>query len=225
MKPVIAMPRLSNEPFRIYMKSKYVFSLWRSGARVVWISQNCTEKDLERLKKCDGFLLPGGVDIEPARYGQETDEKCGKIDLRRDAAEQKMMEAFLPTGKPILGICRGVQFVNVFFGGTLHQHMDGHSDFKARAIGSHNVRILPGTKLAGILGEKTLLVNSMHHQAANAVGKDLMVSACAEDGTIEALEHVSHPFCLAVQWHPEHLSRRRKDQQAIFDAFVAACRP
>ena len=224
MRIRIAMPKLSNEPFRIYMKSKYVFSLWRSGARVVWISQQVTEADLEKLRGCDGFLLPGGVDIEPARYGQKTDEKCGKIDLVRDNAEQKMMEAFLPTGKPILGICRGVQFVNVFFGGTLYQHMDGHSDFKARSTGSHNVRILPGTKLAGILGEKTLLVNSMHHQAADAVGEDLTVSAYAEDGTIEALEHVSHPFCLAVQWHPEHLSRSRKDQQAIFDAFVTACR-
>ena len=180
MKPVIAMPKLSNDPFRIYMKSKYVFSLWRSGARVRWIGNENTEANRRALLKCDGLLMPGGVDIEPARYGQETDEKCGKIDLARDAAEWWMLEAFLPTQKPLLGICRGIQMLNVFLGGTLHQHIDGHSDFKSRSTGCHKVSILPGSRLETILSESCLTVNSLHHQAVDALGKDLAVCAVSQ---------------------------------------------
>ena len=224
MKPVIAMPKLSNDPFRIYMKSKYVFSLWRSGARVRWIGNENTESNRRALLKCDGLLMPGGVDIEPARYGQETQEKCGKIDLARDAAEWWMLEAFLPTQKPLLGICRGIQMLNVFQGGTLHQHIDGHSDFKSRSTGCHKVSILPGSRLETILREPCLTVNSLHHQAVDALGKDLAVCAVSEDGIVEAVIHTSHPFCLAFQWHPEHMSRKNKGQQKIFDTFVNACK-
>ena len=224
MKPVIAMPKLSNDPFRIYMKSKYVFSLWRSGARVRWIGNKNTEDNRRALLKCDGLLMPGGVDIEPARYGQETHEKCGKIDLTRDAAEWWMLESFLPTQKPLLGICRGIQMLNVFQGGTLHQHIDGHSDFKSRSTGCHRVSILPGSRLETILSESCLTVNSLHHQAVDALGKDLAVCAVSEDGIVEAVIHTSHPFCLAFQWHPEHMSRKNKGQQKIFDTFVNACK-
>lgn len=224
MRPVIAMPKLSNDPFRIYMKSKYVFSLWRSGARVRWIGAENTEANRRALLACDGLLMPGGVDIEPARYGQETHEKCGKIDLARDAMEWWILEAFLPAGKPILGICRGVQTLNVFQGGTLHQHIDGHSDFKNRSTGSHKVKVVPGSILEQILKTEQLTVNSMHHQVVDIPGRDLTVCAVSEDGFAEAVVHTSHPFCLGVQWHPEHMYRKDKLQRRIFDAFVTACK-
>ena len=224
MRPVIAMPRLSNDPFRIYMKSKYVFSLWRSGARVRWIGPENTEASRRALLECDGLLMPGGVDIEPARYGQKTDEKCGKIDLARDAMEWWILEAFLPTGKPVLGICRGIQTLNVFLGGTLHQHIDGHSDFKSRSKGFHKVNIIPGSRLREIVNAETLTVNSLHHQVVDSLGKGLEVCAVSEDGFVEAVVHRSHPFCLGVQWHPEHMSRTNKRQQKIFDTFVNACK-
>ena len=224
MKPVIAMPKLSNDPFRIYMKSRYVISLWRSGARVRWIGNEDTEENRRSLLECDGLLMPGGVDIEPARYGQETQEKCGKIDLSRDAMEWWILDTFLPTGKPVLGICRGIQMLNVFQGGTLHQHIDGHSDFKSRSTGFHKVSVVPGSRLDEILQKQLLTVNSLHHQVVDALGKDLVVCAKSEDGYIEAVEHSAHPFCLGVQWHPEHLSARRPDQQKIFDHFVSLCR-
>ncbi len=224
MKPVIAMPKLSNDPFRIYMKSKYVFSLWRSGARARWIGNENTEANRRALLECDGLLMPGGVDIEPARYGQETDEKCGKIDLARDATEWWMLDAFLPTGKPVLGICRGVQTLNVFQGGTLHQHIDGHSDFKSRSQGFHKVHITPGSRLHEIMNAETLTVNSLHHQVVDTLGKDLAVCAVSEDGFVEAVVHTSHPFCLGVQWHPEHMYRKDKLQRKIFKAFVHACK-
>lgn len=224
MKPVIAMPKLSNDPFRIYMKSKYVFSLWRSGARVRWIRPENTEENRRLLLECDGLLMPGGVDIEPARYGQETAKECGKIDLARDETEWWILETFLPTKKPVLGICRGIQMLNVFQGGSLHQHIPNHSDFKSRGKGCHRVSIRPNTMLADLLNQEAITVNSLHHQVVDSLGKNLEVCAVSEDGYVEAVAHTSHPFCLGVQWHPEHMSRKDPLQQQIFDVFVQKCR-
>lgn len=224
MKVIIGMPKMGNSLMRIYMKSKYVFSLHRAGAKVRWIPWEDTPKNRARLLSCDGLLMPGGVDIEPARYGQETDPQCGKIDLARDAAEWWMLESYLPTRKPVLCICRGIQMLNVFCGGTLHQHIPGHSDFRNRGKGSHNVRVSPNTLLASITGMETLWVNSMHHQAVDKPASNVTVSAVNEDGITEAVELTDHPFCIGVQWHPEHLSKTREDQQKLFDAFVEACK-
>lgn len=224
MKPVIAMPQWGNSPLRLYMKSKYIQSLHRAGAVIQWIELDDPEL-AEKACRCDGLLLPGGDDIDPSRYGQLRSEKCGKPSVLRDEAEWKMLEAFLPTGKPILGICRGAQFLNVFCGGTLHQHTEGHSDFKTRAKGCHKVSCVPGTALHTLLPEGEILVNSLHHQAVDRLGDGLTISALAEDGTVEAIELPQHPFCVAVQWHPEHLSKHRKDQQHLFDVFAARCKP
>ena len=223
MKPVIAMPKLSNDPFRIYMKSKYVFSLWRSGARVRWIPWDNTEKARTALLKCDGLLMPGGIDIEPSRYGQKRCEQCGETDPKRDEAEWWMLTAFLPTNKPVLCICRGIQILNVFQGGTLHQHIPSHSDFKSRSTGCHKVNVVPGTMLEQIVNTSELTVNSLHHQAVDLLGQDLQTAAVSEDGIVEAVVHTSHPFCLATQWHPEHMSHGDLLQQKIFDSFVQAC--
>lgn len=225
MKPVIAMPRMGNDPFRMYMKSKYVWSLRRSGAVVRWIPLENIESHLPELLECDGLLMPGGVDIEPARYGQSRGEKCGKSDLLRDEAEWKILEAFLPTRKPVLCICRGVQMLNVFQGGTLYQDIPGHSDFRSRGTGCHAVSVTPGSLLHRILGSTELTVNSLHHQAADQTGNQLSVAAVSTDGITEALELQGHPFCLGVQWHPEHLSRRFALHQKIFHAFTEACKP
>lgn len=169
------------------------------------------------------LLLPGGDDIDPSRYGQSRHEKCGKSSALRDEAEWKLLDAFLPTGKPIFGICRGCQFLNVYLGGTLHQHIEGHSDFKSRARGCHNVTIRQGSHLSSLLPE-TITVNSLHHQAVDVLGKGLTVSAVSENGIVEAIELENHPFCIAVQWHPEHPSKHREDQQRIFDHFISFCK-
>lgn len=223
MTPIIAMPQWGNSPLRLYMKSKYIQSLRRAGAKICWIEMDDPQMT-EKVLSCHGLLLPGGDDIDPGCYGEARSEKCGKSSHLRDSCERKLLETFLPTGKPILGICRGQQFLNVFCGGTLHQDIPGHSDFKNRAEGTHSVHITPGTKLHGILGTSEIRVNSLHHQAVKRLGQDLTVSAVSPDGIIEALERPGHPFCLSVQWHPEHLSKHRKDQQKLFDAFVLACR-
>lgn len=228
MKPVIAIPLAGRDPFRNYMNNKYVQSLNRAGAKVLWIE--LTDPDIiEKMLRCDGLLLPGGGDIDPKLYGQAATEKCGKPFPLRDAVEMKMLEAFLPTGKPILGICRGEQVMNVYFGGTLYQDIKGtqkcsHSNNPCRYKGIHSVTLAEGTKLYDILGIARLDVNSMHHQTADTVGNGLVVSAMSEDGFIEALELPSHPFCIGIQWHPEHMSKRTKRQRNIFTAFVDACK-
>ena len=228
MKPVIAMPLAGHDPFRKYMNSKYVQSLNRAGAKVRWIELD-DPQIIEKMLACDALLLPGGGDVDPKRYGQTATAKCGKPFPLRDEVEMKMLEAFLPTGKPILGMCRGVQVMNVYFGGTLIQDIKGtqkcsHSDNPCRYKGIHGITLTEGTKLQSILEMTRLDVNSMHHQVAEAVGNGLTVAAVSEDGYIEALELTSHPFCIGVQWHPEHMSKRTKRQRKIFDAFVAACK-
>lgn len=222
-QPLIALPQWGNSPLRLYMKSKYIQSLRRAGARILWIEMDDPQL-AEKVCACDGLLLPGGDDIDPSRYGAPRHEKCGKSSSLRDEAEWKLLEAFLPTGKPILGICRGCQFLNVYLGGTLHQHIENHSDFKTRARGCHKAHIASGSRLSTLLPSSEIWVNSLHHQAVDDLGQRLSVSARAEDGTVEAIELTDHPFCVAVQWHPEHLSRTREDQQNLFDHFVSHCR-
>ena len=228
MEPVIAIPNWGSSPLRMYMKSKYVQSLHRAGAQVRWIDLQDPQQAVRQIMECDGLILPGGADVDPKRYGQEPTDKCGKIDVRRDEAEFKMLEAFLPTGKPVLCICRGQQLLNAFFGGTLHQDIKNiqgckHSHWPGKNTGTHQVKIYPHTKLGKILGTEAETVNSLHHQAVDALGPGLTVNAVSEDGFVEGVEVFLHPFCLGVQWHPEHMSKNNPRQQKIFDAFVEAC--
>lgn len=228
MKPVIAIPQWGNSPLRLYMKSKYIQSLHRAGAQIRWIELDDPDKAVAEMLECDGLLLPGGDDLNPALYGQAATKECGKPDDRRDAVEMKMLEAFLPTNKPIFCVCRGLQLLNVFFNGTLHQDIKTiqacrHSHFRSVKKGTHQVKIFPRSKLTQILGENLITVNSLHHQAIDKPGPGLTVSAVSEDGFIEGLEIFLHPFCIAVQWHPEHMSKYSTQQQKLFDAFVQAC--
>lgn len=228
MKPVIAIPLAGKDPFRKYMNSKYVKSLNRAGAKVRWI-ELANPDIIDIMLQCDGLLMPGGGDVDPKYYGQTITEKCGKPFPLRDEVEMKMLEAFLPTGKPILGICRGEQVMNVFMGGSLHQDIKGtqtcsHSNNPCKYKGIHGITVAEGTKLHDILGLTHLDVNSMHHQAVDAVGNGLVATAVSEDGFIEAIEKPDHPFYIGVQWHPEHMSKRTKRQRSIFTAFVNACK-
>ena len=226
--PVIAIPQMGNDLFRKYMKSKYVQSLERAGAQALWIELGDMDKAIAAAVNCDGLLLPGGADIAPGMYGQAASEKCGKPNEARDSAEPKILEAFLETGKPVLGICRGVQLLNVYFGGTLLQDIRdrqkyNHSDFFTRAKSAHPVNIEKGSKLYEIFGAEAVEVNSLHHQAIDKIGDGLRLTAKSGDGFVEALELEKYPFCVAVQWHPEHMSKKSAEQRKLFSAFVAAC--
>ena len=146
-----------------------------------------------------GLLLTGGGDIDPALSNQPDDPRLRPIDVRRDREELALIRAFAAAGKPVLGICRGMQLLNVAFGGTLHAHVDGHEG------APHRADLMRGSALARLCGER-LLVNSYHHQAVLAVAPGLRAAAHASDGMIEGLEHERLPI-LGVQWHPERMLR------------------
>lgn len=226
MPIIIAMPRMSTDPVLTTAQSKYVESLARAGAQVRWVELADPDKAAAQALECDGLLLPGGGDIEPALYGQARIPACGEPNALRDAAEPKLLRVFLAADKPIFGICRGIQVLNAFLGGTLYQDIKPlehipHNDHWAKV---HTVTLRRGTLLSEIIGQDTLLVNSQHHQAADKPAPGLAISALSEDGFIEGLEKPDARFCLGVQWHPEWLSDADPRAQALFDAFVEACR-
>lgn len=228
MSTTIAIPQMGTDLFRKYMKSKYVKSIERAGASVRWIELDDTAKAVAEALECDGLLLPGGADIDPSLYGREREEKCGKPNELRDKNEFEIYKAFVKTGKPIFCICRGVQLLNVINGGTLYQDISDikkceHSSFMKRAKAVHTVTVTESTKLFEILGKKEVGVNSLHHQAVENIGENLTVSAVSADGFVEAIELKNHPFCIGVQWHPEHMSRNDALQQKLFNEFVKEC--
>lgn len=152
---------------------------------------------------CDGLLLPGGGDPDPILYG-EAPRGAEPPDRERDTLELSLMDGFVQAGKPILGICRGMQMLNIFFGGTLIQNLTGHSQREGRDR-IHSVRTVPGSRLYGLYGPETP-VNSAHHQGVFRPGVGLNIVQRASDGVIEAVEHETLPI-VGVQWHPERLGR------------------
>jgi putative glutamine amidotransferase len=227
-KPVIGLTSsfmIHEDTEKIFLPHSYFEAIRHFGGIPLLIPVLASDDELQfLLDRCDGLLLTGGDDIDPGLFGEEKLNDTVVIAPERDAQEGRVIDMALERNLPIFGICRGIQMLNVFQGGTLHQHIDGHSDFKSRSTGCHKVSILPGSRLETILSESCLTVNSLHHQAVDALGKDLAVCAVSEDGIVEAVIHTSHPFCLAFQWHPEHMSRKNKGQQKIFDTFVNACK-
>ena len=153
-----------------------------------------------------GLLLPGGVDVAPERYGQQ-DVACGAVDRELDALQFAALDAFVKAVKPVFGVCRGHQIVNVRFGGTLFQSLPQWPRHKwdeaTNADRAHDTDAIPGSWLAGIYGQR-FSVNSAHHQGVDALGEGLVVDQRADDGVIEAMHHIALPvWC--VQWHPERM--------------------
>ncbi|NGN64298.1 gamma-glutamyl-gamma-aminobutyrate hydrolase family protein [Streptomyces sp. A7024] len=156
----------------------------------------------EAVARLDGLVVAGGPDVEPGRYGASPEERTGPPAPERDAWELALIEAALERELPLLGICRGSQLLNVACGGTLLQHLDGH-DGPPGVFAEHAVKPVPGTRLAALLEDAGTVVPTYHHQAVDRVGEGLVVSAHADDGTVEGLERPGDAFVLGVQWHPE----------------------
>ena len=182
----------------------------------------------------DGILLPGGADIDPSAYGAERSRMCGAADPDRDLTELTLTRWAIGERKPVLGICRGMQLINVAAGGTLHQdigaerpgaiehdHQGGHGEH-AHELLVHDVELAAGSRAATILGAGRLRVNSTHHQAIARIAPSLVASALAPDGVVEGVEGRDHAFLLGVQWHPEDLTERDPRMRRIFAAFVQA---
>ena len=153
------------------------------------------------VARLDGLVIAGGPDVEPSRYGAKRSPRTGPPTPERDAWELALIEAALASGTPLLGICRGMQLLNVALGGTLVQHIDGHAEVVG-AFGRHPVKPVPGTLYADAVPEETV-VPTHHHQAVDRLGKGLVTSAHATDGTVEAVELPGAAWVLGVQWHPE----------------------
>jgi putative glutamine amidotransferase len=161
-------------------------------------------------------VIAGGADVAPARYGAEPHPRTGPAAPDRDAWELALIEAALADGVPLLGICRGMQLLNIALGGTLVQHLEGHQG-PPGVFDHHDIKPVPGTLLAAALPQP-VSVPTYHHQAVDRLGRGLLASAYAEDGTVEALELPdARGFALAVQWHPE-----AGDDPRVMDALVAA---
>ena len=167
----------------------------------------------------DGVLLAGGTDIAPSLYNQPRDEKTEDPDDERDGLERILLAGAFEADIPVLAICRGLQFFNVYFGGTLHQHIEGHT--QPGVHDAHSVEVLAATRLAAIAGAGLHMVNSRHHQAVDRLGDGLIVSARAEDGIVEGLELPGHRFAVAVQWHPEDRIHSADCDLRLFQAFAA----
>jgi putative glutamine amidotransferase len=174
----------------------------RAGGLAVMLPPDAPEHAAATVARLDGVVIAGGPDVEPARYGAERDARTGPPAVERDAWELALIEAALAAGVPLLGICRGMQLLNVALGGTLVQHLAGHAEVLG-VFGGHPVRPVPGTRYASLVPEETV-VPTYHHQSVDRLGEGLMVSARAEDGTVEAVELPSAAgWTLGVQWHPE----------------------
>ncbi|MEU6552545.1 gamma-glutamyl-gamma-aminobutyrate hydrolase family protein [Streptomyces sp. NPDC046915] len=153
------------------------------------------------VARLDGLVVAGGPDVDPARYGAERSPRTGPPAPERDAWELALIDAALAARVPLLGVCRGMQLLNVALGGTLVQHLDGHAEVVG-VFGGHPVKPVPGTLYAEAVPEETT-VPTYHHQAVDRLGEGLVPSAYAADGTVEALELPSAGWVLGVQWHPE----------------------
>lgn len=212
------------------MNESYIRAITRAGGIPVILPNNedvsCVEEIVQRL---DGFLLSGGDDVDPALFGERATSKLGHVIPRRDNFEIALTRYVLEhTNKPLLGICRGIQVMNVAMGGSLH--IDLPSDGKLchslsmypRNAYSHDIEITPGTKLAGVMGQCGGQVNSFHHQAIKKLADGFTVSArSVPDHVIEAMEMPGERFVLGVQWHPEELIDC-EEAKRLFDSFVQA---
>lgn len=178
----------------------------------------------------DALVITGGVDLDPSLYGAAPAGLLGAVDERRDAFELALYRAFRAAGKPVLGVCRGHQLINVAEGGTLHQHVPAvpgawqHEQKDTRGAPLHPVTLAAGSRLARAFGTEQLKVNSYHHQAIDRLAAGLVATAHTGDGLVEAVEERTGSFVLGVQWHPEMAFMAHPEQRAPFDLLVEAAR-
>jgi len=210
--------------------SAYFQALVASGAKPEEVEiVSAADARRVRARDFDGILFSGGEDVDPALYDEKTKHESVHIDRARDTFEFALLDAAMNRRLPILGICRGIQMINVKFGGTLIQDIPSDMELDHRQQGNradltHTVTVTePESALADVVAG-SCRVNSLHHQAIKRVGRGLKVTAHSEDGLVEAVEAADdYPFLMAVQWHPEELVDH-PEQRQIFEQFIAKCR-
>ena len=212
---------------RAYVNKDYVDAVIRAGG-VPLIIPFSVDKEviISQAQLIDGLILSGGHDINPYNYGQEPSQKIGEIFPERDIYEMILLEESKKRDIPILGICRGFQLINAAAGGTLYQDLSlipgnilKHNQVSNPTLKTHKIEIKENSFISSIFGKETM-VNSFHHQAIDKVADDFIVVARASDGVVEAIEHKTYKFLVAVQWHPEMLAVNCEKARELFSKFV-----
>jgi putative glutamine amidotransferase len=217
----------------VAIQAAYTDSVHRAGGVAVVLPPQAIDpvEAAARMATLDGLVLTGGPDVDPARYGADPHPTTYGVDDAQDRFDMAMLRAAIDLARPVLAICRGLQVVNVAFGGSLHQHIPEIDGIGAHGIpdgggGSDNrYEIAPGSLLAGVVGSASMAGRCHHHQAVDRVGSGLVVSARTADGIVEGLElgdDEGGPWLVAVQWHPEETAEVDPDDQRLFDHLVLA---
>lgn len=234
-KPIIGViPQYDLETKRVKVETVYMKAIKEFGGVPFLLPLHNNVEDLERLiGVSDGFLYTGGPDVHPKFFGEESIPECGVIIPERDKLELELFPLCYQTKKPILGICRGIQVMNIALKGTIYQDIYAlyqnevrvaHSQKSQETVETHSVFLNKDTLLYDILHKEKIEVNSFHHQAVKELGEGIKVAGRALDGIIEAIYIEKHPFFLGVQWHPEYLYETNSDAVKIFEAFIHSCK-
>ena len=230
-KPIVGVAPLWDEKKdSLWMLPGYMDGIECAGGIPVMLPLTADESVIKQYAEVfDGFLFSGGHDVSPSLYGEQKLPECGDVCALRDKMEMVLFEkAVSELDKPMFGICRGIQFVNAFHGGTLYQDLPSqkgidHAQKPPYDTAFHNVDVLPDTLLFDIIGESNIAVNSYHHQAVNTLSPKLTAAGISEDGLVEAAYMPDRNFVLAVQWHPE-LCLENETSKKLFGRFVDVCR-
>jgi len=230
MKPIIGITSKSiTEKEWHYLPDEYIRAIEATGGIPILITMLESKEDIQQVAtKIDGLLLSGGWDIDPKWYGEEPMWGLKRIDPKKDFLEINLTQIALDKNLPILGICRGCQMLNVVGGGTINQNVRSektgikHWQGAPDDYPTHEIKIEKGSLLHKIVGKDSIRVNSYHHQTIKDVASGFKVSACAQDGAIEAIEHPEHEFVLGVQFHAEYLWPKYPEIRKIFAAFTKA---
>jgi putative glutamine amidotransferase len=208
----------------------YVDAVRRAGGRPCLILPGDDSPPPELIEAFDALLLVGGGDVEPSRYGQTSRAEIYGVEPDRDAFEIGLLREAERRHLPTLAICRGMQVMNVAFGGTLIQHLPDHGEYRPHGAPSgedrisHDVKVQPGSRLATAVQADVLSCSSHHHQGLEELGEGIAATAWSDDGLVEAIER-DGGWMVGVQWHPEDTAERDPEQQAVFDALVRGAAP
>ena len=233
MRPVIGLIPLYDETKESYwMLPGYMKVLEACGALPIMLPLTEDEEELtQSMEMCDGLLLTGGHDVDPQLYHEQPKNTCGVPCRERDAMECRLLGWALEINLPVFGICRGIQFLNAYLGGTLYQDLPTEYDSTIEHHmtppydrTAHKVTVLADTVLAEILGAGELPVNSYHHQAVRDLAPGVTKMAISEDGLVEAISVDGQKFAVGVQWHPEFSYENNAQSLKLVQAFVDACR-
>ncbi|MGI5989008.1 MAG: gamma-glutamyl-gamma-aminobutyrate hydrolase family protein [Lachnospiraceae bacterium] len=231
-KPVIGvMPLIDEQKSSIWMLPEYLDLIREAGGIPLVLPITLSAEDYREIRGgLNGFLFTGGQDVNPALYGEEKKDGCGELCPERDKLEEMVFEDAWGRDIPILGICRGIQFINVMRGGTLYQdlsleHPSGccHNMSSPYDRPCHRVKIQKNSPLFELWKREEKPVNSIHHQAIRDIGADLSCMAVSEDGLTEAVYAPDKRFVWAVQWHPEYSFQKDEDQLSLARYFIEAC--